>query len=241
MATRIEDSVNARVHGWPGSEQSQQKIHVVVADDQRLFRESVASILSAESFIKVVGIAGDGLEAVELVRQLQPDIVLMDVKMPHLDGISATRQIKEEFPQIRVVLLTTFTADGYVLDGLSAGANGYILKDTSTIGLVSAIRAIYNGEQVTAPDVTSRMMQLLDRQNPDKGQYQDGLTSREMQMLRLVAKGMLAKEIARTLAISEKTVRNHISSIYRKLDIYDRSQVVIYAMKKGLVDIHDAL
>jgi NarL family two-component system response regulator LiaR len=165
----------------------------------------------------------------------------MDVKMPNLDGISATRQIKQEFPQTRVVLLTTFTTDGYVLDGLSAGANGYILKDTSTIGLVSAIRAVYNGEQVTAPDVTSRMMQLLDRQNPDKGQYHDGLTSREMEMLVLVAKGMVAKEIARTLAISEKTVRNHISSIYRKLDIYDRSQVVIYAMKKGLVDIHDAL
>jgi NarL family two-component system response regulator LiaR len=241
MATRIEDSVNARVNGWPGSEQSQQKIRILVADDQRLFRESVAGILSAESFIEVVGIAGDGLEAIELVRQLQPDIVLMDVKMPHLDGISATRQIKQEFPQIRVMLLTTFTTDDYVLDGLSAGANGYILKDTSTIGLVSAIRAVYNGEQVTAPDVTSRMMQLLDRQNPDKGQYHDGLTSREMEMLVLVAKGMVAKEIARTLAISEKTVRNHISSIYRKLDIYDRSQVVIYAMKKGLVDIHDAL
>ena len=241
MAARIEDSVNGRVNGWPGSEQSQQKICVVVADDQRLFRESVAGILSAEAFIEVVGIAGDGLEAVELVRQLQPDMVLMDVKMPHLDGISATRQIKEEFPRVRVMLLTTFSTDDYVLDGLSAGANGYILKDTSTIGLVSAIRAVYNGEQVTAPDVTSRMMQLLDRQNPEKGQYHDGLTSRELQMLVLVAKGMVAKEIARTLAISEKTVRNHISSIYRKLDIYDRSQVVIYAMKKGLVDIHDAL
>jgi DNA-binding NarL/FixJ family response regulator len=241
MAAQIEDSVHRHVNSLPASEQNQQKIRIVIADDQRLFRESVAGILNAESFIEVIGIAGDGLEAVELIRQLQPDVVLMDVKMPHLDGISATRQIKQEFPHIRVMLLTTFTTDDYVLDGLSAGANGYILKDTSTIGLVSAIRAVYNGEQVTAPDVTSRMMQLLDRQNPEKVQYHDGLTSRELQTLVLVAKGMVAKEIARTLAISEKTVRNHISSIYRKLDIYDRSQVVIYAMKKGLVDIHDAL
>ena len=241
MVARIEDSVHTHLDHWPGSEQNRQKIRIVIADDQRLFRESVAGILSAESFIEVVGLAGNGLEAIDLVRQLQPHIILMDVKMPHLDGVSATRQIKEEFPHIRVMLLTTFTTDDYVLDGLSAGANGYILKDTSTIGLVSAIRAVYNGEQVIAPDVTSRMMQLLDRQNPEKVQYHDGLTSREVQMLVLVAKGMVAKEIARTLAISEKTVRNHISSIYRKLDIYDRSQVVIYAMKKGLVDIQDAL
>src|SRR5690348_15147070 len=117
MAAGIEDSVHRYVNDWAGSEQGQQKIRIVVADDQRLFRESVAGILSTETFIEVVGIAGDGLEAVELVRQLQPDIVLMDVKMPHLDGISATRQIKEEFPRIRVMLLTTFTTDDYVLDG----------------------------------------------------------------------------------------------------------------------------
>jgi NarL family two-component system response regulator LiaR len=125
------------------------------------------------------------------------------------------------------------------LEGLSAGANGYILKDTSTVGLISAIRAVAAGEQVIAPDIAARMMQLLDRQHPERDSGYDGLTSREMETLILVAKGLVAKEIARTLDISEKTVRNHISNIYRKLGIYDRSQLVIYAMKKGLVDIQE--
>lgn len=239
MSIQAEDSANVRATTWSVCEQKQACIRILIADDQRLFRESMAGMLSAESILEVVGLAGNGLEAVELVRQLQPHVVLMDVKMPTLNGIEATRQIKAEFPEIRIMLLTTFTTDGYVVEGLSAGANGYILKDISSVGLVSAIRAVYNGEQVTAPDVTSRMMQMLDRQGTDKGLYYDGLTAREMQMLLLVAKGMVAKEIARTLAISEKTVRNHISNIYRKLNIYDRSQVVIYALRKGLVDLYE--
>lgn len=239
MTIQLEEMINTHTSTRTMGEQVQSAIRIVVADDQRLFRESIVGMLNGESFIEVVGSAGNGLEAVELVRQLRPEVVLMDVKMPMLNGIEALRQIKAEFPQTRVILLTTFTADGYVLEGLAAGANGYVLKDISTVGLVSAIRAVYNGEQVTAPNIASRMMQLLDRQSPERAQSYDGLTSREMETLVLVAKGLVAKEIARTLAISEKTVRNHISNIYRKLDIYDRSQVVIYAMKKGLVDIND--
>ena len=228
-----------RAHTWSTGEQTQRQISIVVVDDQRLFRESIAGILAAEPFISVVGVAGNGLEAIELVRQFRPTLVLMDVKIPQMDGIQATRQIKAEFPETKIILLTTFTTDGYVLEGLAAGANGYILKDISAVGLISAMRAVDSGEQVTAPDITNRMLQLLEKQNTDKGQLYNGLTTREMEMLVLIARGMIAKEIARTLAISEKTVRNHISSIYRKLDIYDRSQVVIYAMKKGLIDIHD--
>ena len=239
MTTHLEEMMHTRTGTYTLGEQMQLPIRIVVADDQRLFRESIVGMLNGEPFIEVVGSAGNGLEAIEVVRQLRPEVILMDVKMPLLNGIEALRQIKAEFPQTRVILLTTFTADGYVLEGLAAGANGYVLKDISTVGLVSAIRAVYNGEQVTAPDIASRMMQLLDRQSPDRAQSYDGLTSREMETLVLVAKGLVAKEIARSLAISEKTVRNHISNIYRKLDIYDRSQVVIYAMKKGLVDIND--
>lgn len=242
MSVQIEaESVQTRISFWSTGERGQQEITILVADDQRLFRESIAGMLSAEAQFSVIGVASNGLEAVELALQLRPRVVLMDVKMPHMDGIAATRQIKAELPETRVILLTTFTTDGYALDGLAAGANGYILKDISAIGLISTIRAVNNGEQVTAPDITNRMMQLLERQSSEKGPCFDGLTSREMEMLKLLARGMVAKEIARTLEISEKTVRNHISNIYRKLELYDRSQVVIYAMKKGLVDLHDVV
>jgi DNA-binding NarL/FixJ family response regulator len=239
IATQIEDLTDKQVGAWSIGEQSRRQISIVVADDQRLFRECIAGMLAAESFVSVVGVASNGLEAIELVRQYRPAFILMDLKMPQMDGIQATRQIKAEFPETKIILLTMFTSDGYVLEGLAAGANGYILKDISAMGLISAIRAVDNGEQVTAPDITNRMLQLLEKQNADKGQYYGGLTAREMEMLVLIARGMLAKEIARTLAISEKTVRNHISTIYRKLNIFDRSQLVIYAMRKGLIDIHD--
>lgn len=239
ISTQIEDPATIRAGTWSAGEQTHRHISIVVVDDQRLFRESIAGILAAEPFISVVGVAGNGLEAIELVRQFRPTIVLMDVKMPQMDGIQATRQIKAELPETKIILLTTFTTDSYVLEGLAAGANGYILKDISAVGLVSAIRSVDSGEQVTAPDITNRMLQLLEKQNTDKGQQYNGLTAREMEMLILISRGMVAKEIAHTLAISEKTVRNHISSIYRKLNVYDRSQVVIYAMKKGLIDIHD--
>lgn len=239
MTTGIEDLTGAQVNAWSVSEQSRQQISVGVVDDQRLFRESIAGMLAAESFISVVGVACNGLEAIELVRQFRPAVMLMDVKMPEMNGIRATRQIKAEFPETKIILLTTFTSDDFVLEGLAAGANGYILKDISAVGLVSAIRAVNSGEQVTAPDIANRVMQLLEKQGSNRGQHDNGLTAREIEMIVLIARGMVAKEIARSLTISEKTVRNHISSIYRKLEIYDRSQVVIYAMKKGLIDIDE--
>ncbi|HEU5227328.1 MAG TPA: response regulator transcription factor [Ktedonobacteraceae bacterium] len=239
MSTHREDLTVARTSD-DATDVPCSCIRVLVVDDQRLFRESIVGILALEPAFEVVGSAADGAEGITLARQLVPDVILMDVKMPHVDGIAAIRQIKAELPKTRIVLLTTFTSDGYVLEGLAAGANGYLLKDTSVAGLTSAIRAVYAGEQVTAPEVTLRMMQLLEKQQADGDQQNDGLTAREMETLLLVARGMIAKEIARTLSISEKTVRNHISNIYRKLGIYDRSQVVIYAMKKGLITLQEA-
>ncbi len=146
MSIQFEERMHTHSSSRALTEQSKARIRIAVADDQRLFRESIAGMLNGEPFIEVVGAAGNGLEAVELVRQMRPDVVLMDVKMPNLNGIEALRQIKAELPETRVILLTTFTADGYVLEGLAAGANGYVLKDISTVGLVSAIRAVYNGE-----------------------------------------------------------------------------------------------
>jgi DNA-binding NarL/FixJ family response regulator len=239
MVGQVEDLAQIRSMNWSASQHAPQQVRIVVADDQRLFRESIAGILGMEAAFAVVGVASNGLEAVEAARQLHPHVLLMDVKMPQMDGIVATRCIRSEFPEMRVILLTTFATDDFLLESLEAGASGYLLKDMSAAGLVSAIRAVFNGEQVTAPDITNRMMQLLGRQLPEKRLCADGLTSRETETLKLIARGMIAKEIAHTLAISEKTVRNHISSIYRKLDMYDRSQMVIYAMKKGLVDIHE--
>ncbi len=240
MSIPVEDLAVSRTSADSVVAAQSPCIRVLVVDDQRLFRESIAGMLSLEPSFHVVGAAADGAEGIELTRQLLPDVVLMDVKMPRVDGITAIRQIKAELPKTRIILLTTFTSDGYVLEGLAAGANGYLLKDTSVAGLTSAIRAVYAGEQVTTPDVTIRMMQLLEKQHIEGDQSNDGLTAREMETLLLVARGMIAKEIARALSISEKTVRNHISSIYRKLGVYDRSQVVIYAMKKGLITIQEA-
>lgn len=218
----------------------QQRIRIVIADDQRLFRECIAGMLNSTPDFEVVGMAGNGLEAAELARQLVPDVMLLDIKMPHMDGIEVVRQLKTELPLLRFILLTTFVTDGYVLEGLAAGANGYILKDMSTIGLISAIKSVYAGEQVTAPNVAQRMIQLLDKRKHSEGrEAHDELTTREMQMLVLMAKGMTVKEIARALSVSEKTVRNHMSNIYHKLNIYDRSQVVLYAVRKGLVDVSE--
>ncbi|QBD79111.1 response regulator transcription factor [Ktedonosporobacter rubrisoli] len=238
MSIQMPDSAK-RAGALAAHGKTESAIRIMVVDDQRLFCESIAGLLAAQPAFEVVATACNGAECIELACQLTPDIILMDVKMPQLDGIEATRRIKATIPQTRVILLTTFTSDGYVLDGLAAGASGYLLKDSSTAGLISAIKAVHAGEQVTAPNITSRMMQLLERQNAERKQENDGLTERELETLKLVARGMVAKEIARSLAISEKTVRNHISNIYHKLGIYDRSQIVIYAMKNGLVDIHE--
>jgi DNA-binding NarL/FixJ family response regulator len=237
MAVNIDEWMYAQVRALPVQEQIRQEITLAVVDDQRLFRESIAAMLGEEESLRVVGTGCTGVEAIELVRCARPDLLLMDIKMPDMNGIEATRQIKAEFPETRVILLATFATDEYALDGLAAGANGFILKDSSLAGLVAAIRAVYSGEQVIASSITHRMVQMLERQTSEKGQREDGLTEREVEMLCLIARGMLAKEIARVLSVSEKTVRNHISSIYRKLEIYDRSQVVIYAMKHGLVDL----
>ena len=211
------------------------QVRVVVVDDQLLLREGIATLLERDGRVVVIGRGSNGQDAIDLAEQLTPDIVLVDIRMPVVDGIQAIREIKARHANIRVVILTSFVYDGYVIEGLMAGADGYLLKDASPTALISGVLAVAAGEQVIEPGVARHVADMLGKQSQDRRNCYDGLTPRELQMLAMIARGYVAKEIAHTLHISEKTVRNHVSNIYRKLDIYDRSQAVLYAIKKGLI------
>jgi DNA-binding NarL/FixJ family response regulator len=211
-------------------------VRVLIADDQTLFRVGLARLLEEDPRVQIVGQAGDGAEAVKLVGSLKPDVVLMDLKMPNLDGIEATRQIAATHPGVKVLLLTTFEADNHVIQALKAGASGYILKDSKPDSIVSSLLAVMAGERVMASAVANRVLEMLTGTTTPK-EFYDGLTGREIEILKLLANGMANKQIAYKLKISEKTVRNHVSNMYEKLNIYDRSQAVLYAVRKGLVEI----
>ena len=209
---------------------------VLIADDQTLFRSGLARLLDVDDRVSVVGEAVDGADAVKLALSLKPDVVLMDIKMPNLDGIEATRRIVSENPMIKVLILTTFEADNHVIQALKAGASGYVLKDSQAGAIVSSVLAVVAGERVMASAVANRVLEMLTGATTPK-EFYDGLTVREVEILRMLATGMANKQIAFKLKISEKTVRNHVSNTYEKLGIYDRSQAVLYAVKKGLVEV----
>jgi DNA-binding NarL/FixJ family response regulator len=211
-------------------------VKVLLADDQTLFRTGLTSLLNEDERVEVVGQAVDGADAVKQAVRLKPDVVLMDLKMPNVDGIEATRQIIEALPGSKVLILTTFESDSQVIQALKAGASGYVLKDSSAAAIVSSIVAVMAGERVMASAVANRVLEMLTGTSTPK-EFYDGLTNREIEILKLLASGMANKQIAYRLKISEKTVRNHVSNTYEKLGIYDRSQAVLYAVKKGLVEV----
>ncbi|TMD34882.1 MAG: response regulator transcription factor [Chloroflexi bacterium] len=211
-------------------------VRVVIADDQTLFRAGLARLLNEDPRVDVIGQAIDGADAAKLAAKLKPDVVLMDLKMPNLDGIEATRQIVEADPSVKVLILTTFETDNHVIQALKVGASGYVLKDSSAEAIVSSIVAVMSGERVMASAVANRVLEMLTGTTTPK-EFYDGLTNREIEILKLLANGMANKQIAYRLKISEKTVRNHVSNTYEKLGIYDRSQAVLYAVKKGLVEV----
>ncbi len=211
-------------------------VRVLVVDDQTLFRTGLTSLLSEDERVDVVGQAVDGADAVKQATRLKPEVVLMDIKMPNVDGIEATRQIVEAVPGVKVLMLTTFETDSQVIQALKAGASGYVLKDSSAAAIVSSIVAVMSGERVMASAVANRVLEMLTGTATPK-EFYDGLTNREIEILKLLANGMANKQIAYRLKISEKTVRNHVSNMYEKLGIYDRSQAVLYAVKKGLVEV----
>jgi DNA-binding NarL/FixJ family response regulator len=209
---------------------------VLIADDQTLFRAGLARLLEGDPRVKVIGQAVDGLDVVKKAASLKPDVILMDLKMPNLDGVEATRQIVAAQPDVKVLILTTFETDTYVLQALRAGASGYVLKDSQVDAIVSSLLAVMSGERVMASAVANRVVEMLSGTSTPK-QFYDGLTAREVEILKLIALGQANKQIARRLEISEKTVRNHVSNMYEKLHIYDRAQAVLYAVRKGLVEL----
>jgi DNA-binding NarL/FixJ family response regulator len=211
---------------------------VVIADDQALVRGGFRMILDAREDMEVVGEAGDGAEAVDLVREHEPDVVLMDVRMPNVDGIEATRQIVAAGSSARIIILTTHDVDEYVFAALRAGASGFLLKDVRPAELVDAIRVVARGDALLAPSVTRR---LLDRFAGDLAEPAppvedlEELTEREAEVLRLVALALSNSEIAARLVLTEATVKTHVSSVLRKLGLRDRVQAVVFAYDVGLV------
>ena len=212
-------------------------IRVLVADDQALVRSGFRMILEAREDIEVVGEAEDGAEAVELALRADPDVILMDVRMPKVDGVEATRRLTASGSRARVVILTTFDLDEYVHEAIRAGASGFLLKDVQPAQLVDAVRVVAAGEALLAPTVTRRLLDRFARTLADERPPPslEELTARELEILRLVASGRSNAEIAEQLVVSEATVKTHVSSVLRKLGVRDRVQAVVLAYDAGLV------
>ncbi len=216
----------------------ESEIKVLIVDDHQVVRQGLRTFLELQPDIIVVGEAGDGQSAVEMVRQLQPDVVLMDLVMPRLDGVSATRQVKALESGVKVIALTSFTEDDKVFPAIQAGASSYLLKDVSPDDLVEAIRAVHGGEARLHPDIARKLMeQVAQQSSPTRQGVPEELTGRELEVVQLVAQGRNNHEIAQALVISEKTVKTHISNVLGKLHLDDRTQLAIYAIKHGLVDL----
>jgi len=211
-------------------------IQVLIADDQTMVRSGLRLILEAEHDIAVVAEAGDGDEAVRVARREKPDVILMDVRMPTMDGLEATRQITEANPDMKVIVLTTFDLDDYVYGALRAGASGFLLKDAGGDQLVDAIRVVASGEALIAPSVTKRLISEFARR-PESSEVEGlgELTERELEVLAQVARGFSNAEIAEELYVSETTVKTHVSHILTKLHLRDRVQAVVIAYESGLV------
>jgi DNA-binding NarL/FixJ family response regulator len=213
-------------------------VRVLVVDDDKLMRAGLRAVFSSDDQIEVVGEAGDGRAAIDSARRLSPDVILMDVRMPEMDGITATREVLRSSPEARVVIVTTFEEDDYVFGALAAGASGFLLKRTGPEELIGAIKTVAAGDALLSPSVTRRVIERMARGMPveeaDEGRLEE-LTDRERQVLELLAEGLTNAEIATRLVIEESTVKTHVKRVLMKLNLRDRVQAVIFAYETGLI------
>lgn len=215
-------------------------IRIVLADDHALFRQGLRSLLEAEPDFRVVGEAGDGREVLRHVLEAKPDIVLMDIQMPGLDGVQATQEILREWPQAKVIMLTMYRQDAYVFEAVKAGARGYMLKDADAKDLLEAIRRVNNGEVLLDAELAEQIIQDFKAKRESVPKPHAELSEREVQILKLVAQGYTNLEIAGELSLSEKTVRNRLSEIFQKLHLNNRTQAALYALREGLAEPGEA-
>jgi two-component system response regulator NreC len=215
-----------------------KKIKVVVADDHTILRQGIKALLDNQEEIEVVGEAKDGREAIKAIEALSPDVILMDIAMPGLNGLEATRRIKKKFPMTKVVVLTMHTNEEYIFQILNAGADGYLVKETAFQDLISAINSVHRGEAFMSPSISKKVMtDYIQRAQGEEKVGFDTLTTREREILQLVAEGNSNKKIAAALFISPKTVETHRAHIMDKLNIHDRAGLIKYAIRKGMINL----
>lgn len=212
------------------------KIRVMIADDHPLVRQGIKQILELEEDIIVIGQASNGSEAVKIARECKPDVILMDINMPVANGIQAIKELRQDQSQFKIIVLTIHEDREYLFKTLQLGAEGYVLKDAEPYVLIDAIRNVYQGQTYIQSNMTKELVKEFNRVtlNEKENNEYNNLTAREMEVLELIAEGMINKEIAKKLYISEKTVKNHVSSIFKKLNVSDRTQAAIYAFKNNI-------
>ncbi len=208
-------------------------ICILIVDDHTVVRDGLNALLAAESGMKVVGMAANGAEAVKLAQELQPDVILLDLVMPQMDGVQATKEIKKVWPQARILVLTSFAENHMVFSAIKAGAMGYMMKDTSSDALIQAIRDTYLGKPALGPDIARKLMDDIQEQEGG-GEETGDLTEREIEILQQMALGKTNQEIADELYLSERTVRTHVTNILAKLSLSNRTQAVLYALRQGI-------